>query len=96
MVGCAGSDVDGYLTLKRIHVHSWTDKVLPPIDNPLESGNDEHDSECRNTVVYKTCVSLCLLIIHGDREGRRGDLLMLLPVTGRSGGNKNSTVVRVI
>lgn len=65
-----------------------TRKVLPAIDNPLHNRDYHNNRECNDTVIYPVSQSRG---IHNT-----ANVLMLLPVTGRPGGNKNNTVVRAI
>lgn len=68
--------------------YPWSGKVLSSVDYPLEDRDEQDDSKGDNTVV---CSALELLVAQTGL-----DLLMLPPETGSSGGNTNSTDVKMI
>lgn len=68
-------------------------KVFSAIDDPLKEGNCDDDGERDDAVVYGS--ELAHMYIHiGIRFLYDG--LMLLPVTGKTGGKTNKTVVSEI
>lgn len=73
-----------------VDVHPGTSEVLAAIHEPLERRDDENDTKGSNTVVYHVVSYLAGL----DWGVRKKDALMLLPVTGSSGGKRKRTVVR--
>ena len=77
------------LSREHFYLNTGSDEVLAAIENPGNGGDDEHNTESGNTVVYSWSVDTLRIGPKG-----MGDVLMLLPVAGRSGGKRKRTVVR--
>lgn len=67
---------------------SRSGKMLASVNDPVKHGNNHDDGECHNAIVWN-----CYYLSHARRIDY---LLILLPVTGRLGGKRNSTVVKEI
>lgn len=76
-----------------VHVHSGSGEVLAAVNDPLNEGNDKDNPECGHAVVL-LCVSRVSSPSCSLPDGL--DSLMLLPVTGRSGGKRKRIVVRMV
>lgn len=78
------------LSGQKFHLDTGTDVILASVREPCDRGNDDNNGHGGNTVVYLMLVRRVLDDIRSD------DILMLLPVAGRSGGKRKRTVVRVM
>lgn len=86
----------------NLHIDLRALEVLPAVDEPLDRGDKDDDGEGDDAVVWQDrrctasdCKTLGggLITDFARKENVDEDVLMLLPVTGSSGGKRKNIVV---
>ena len=75
----------GVVTMYSTRHDPGSGEMLASVDDPVKHGNNDDDGECHNAIIW-TCY-------YHPQAMETNHLLILLPVTARLGGNRNSTVV---
>lgn len=78
-----------HLTRENLYFNAGANIIFATIDDPCDCRNYKDNSKGGNTIVYE-------MVSDATMFKTKENILMLLPVAGSSGGNRNRTVVRAM